>query len=68
MVLRNGVKISIPVRLIQRLDSADEDKVTNIIIESDGHGLHWPELDFDLSNSAKYSGYNFNLVGWSKRF
>ena len=48
VVLRNGVKISIPSRLIQRLATADEDKAAIIIIESDGHGLHWPELDFDL--------------------
>ena len=48
VTLRNGVKLAIPARLIQGLATADEDKALNIVIESDGHGLHWPELDLDL--------------------
>jgi hypothetical protein len=48
VVLRNGVKLCIPVRLIQQLANADEEQAANIVIEGDGNGLHWPELDLDM--------------------
>lgn len=49
VLLDNGVEVAVPVRLAQGLADADADRLEEIEISPTGLGLHWPQLDADLS-------------------
>jgi hypothetical protein len=49
IVLSSGVRVEIPAALIEGLAAAAEADRARIEIDGIGHGLHWPDLDLDLS-------------------
>jgi hypothetical protein len=52
----NGVKLSVPVRLIQGLQSADDAQLATIEISPSGWGLHFPAIDADIYVPSLFSG------------
>ena len=47
--LKDGREIRFPAQLNRRLRGATPEQLNNIEIICNGTGLHWPELDEDLS-------------------
>ena len=47
--LRDGRKLSVPLAYFPRLLGADKKQLENYIISGGGSGLHWDELDEDIS-------------------
>jgi hypothetical protein len=54
--LDNGASVSIPARLIEGLRDAPETALETIEVAGVGYGLHWPEIDLDLSVPALLAG------------
>lgn len=52
----NGVKLSVPVHLIQGLENADDSQLSNIEISPAGWGLYFPEIDADVYVPALFGG------------
>jgi hypothetical protein len=52
----NGCTFSFPPRLAQGLETATDDQITRVEILGQGYGLHWEELDVDLSVSGLIAG------------
>jgi len=52
----NGVKLSVPVRLIQGLERADDAQLATIEISPSGWGLHFPAIDADVYVPALFGG------------
>lgn len=49
VLLDDGREIRFPVQLNERLKNATPEALINIEIICNGTGLHWPDLDEDLS-------------------
>jgi len=49
VLLADGRKISVPLAWFPRLLHATEDQRRNLELLGDGEGIHWPEIDEDLS-------------------
>ena len=49
VVLADGRAVSVPLAWFPRLLHATEAQRTNFELLGDGHGIHWPDLDEDLS-------------------
>lgn len=47
--LRDGRKLSVPLAYFPRLLGAEKKQLENYIISGGGSGLHWDELDEDIS-------------------
>lgn len=47
--LENGCTFAFPPRLAQGLEGASDDQLAAVKILGQGYGLHWEELDVDLS-------------------
>jgi hypothetical protein len=47
--ISDGRIISIPMSWFPRLSSADQDQLKNFQISPAGYGIHWPDLDEDIS-------------------
>lgn len=47
--LRDGRKLSVPLAYFPRLLGAEKKQLENYIISGGGTGLHWDELDEDIS-------------------
>ena len=47
--LRDGRKLSVPLAYFPRLLGAENNQLENYIISGGGSGLHWDELDEDIS-------------------
>ena len=47
--LTSGVRVLVPVGLVQGLEAATSDQRAQVEILGSGSGLHWVELDVDLS-------------------
>ncbi len=54
--LLDGRVISVPLEWSWRLAEATPAQRANFEIIGDGHGVHWPELDEDLSAAGMLSG------------
>ena len=54
--LEDGRKVSIPTAWYPRTRSATLKQLKNFHITSDKYGIHWPELDEDLSVRAFFKG------------
>ena len=52
--LPNGVTFSFPIAGNWRLESASFDQLNNIEVDEDG--IHWPEIDEDLSFEGLLKG------------
>ena len=49
VLLADGRKISVPLAWFPRLLHATPDQRRNFELLGDGHGIHWPDIDEDLS-------------------
>lgn len=47
--ISDGRIVSIPIVWFSRLRNASSDKLNNFEISPSGYGIHWPELDEDIS-------------------
>lgn len=56
ILLSDKKEIRFPVELNDRLNKATPDQLKNMEIICDGTGLHWPELDEDLSLTGIIEG------------
>ena len=56
LLLSDKKEIRFPVELNKKLKDATPDQLKNIEIICDGTGLHWPELDEDLSVTGIIEG------------
>lgn len=54
--LTNECTFAFPPRLAQGLEDADDDQLAAVEILPTGYGLHWEELDVDLSIPGLLSG------------
>ena len=54
--LMDGRQISVPLKWYPRLAGASTEALSNWEICSGGYGLHWPELDEDLSTEGLLRG------------
>lgn len=61
--LSNGATFAFPPSLAQDLDGASAAQLAEVQISGAGFGLHWPELDADLSLPAMLSG-RFGTKAW----
>jgi hypothetical protein len=52
----DGRTISVPLAWSWRLSEATEDQRNNFEILGDGQGVHWPEIDEDISVEGMLSG------------
>jgi hypothetical protein len=49
VVLADGRSISVPLAWFPRLLHATEDQRSNFEMLGDGYGIHWPNIDEDIS-------------------
>ena len=49
MELRDGRKLSVPLAYFPKLLGADKNQLENYVISGGGSGLHWDDLDEDIS-------------------
>ena len=54
--LMDGRQISVPLEWYPRLESASSKELFNWKICGGGYGLHWPDLDEDLSTEGLLRG------------
>jgi len=52
----HGRKIVVPLVWFPRLLNATKDQLENYEILGDGEGIHWPDIDEDLSVAGLLSG------------
>lgn len=64
--LENGCAFAFPPRLAQGLDKATDDQLAAVEILGKGYGLHWEELDVDLSLPGLMAGI-FGTKAWMAR-
>jgi hypothetical protein len=56
VALTDGRKISIPLAWFPRLLNATAQQRQNWMLAAGGHGIHWPEIDEDLSTEGLLRG------------
>lgn len=56
ILIQDGREIRFPARLNKRLKNATKAQIENIELICGGTGLHWPELDEDLSIAGIMEG------------
>ena len=56
MILSDKKEIRFPISLNEKLRNASQSQVSNIEIICAGTGLHWPDLDEDLSVTGILEG------------
>lgn len=54
--LEDGREISAPLAFYPRLLTAKRDQLANWQISAGGFGIHWPDLDEDLSSEGLLTG------------
>jgi len=64
--LRNGVELRIPTRFLQGVAGAAPELIAKVQVRPSGHGLHWEELDADLTVPALAAGI-FGSQAWMHR-
>ncbi len=56
VVLRDGRTITVPLSWYPRLAGATPEERENYIIEDQGHAIHWPDIDEDISVEGILAG------------
>ena len=64
--LENGCSFAFPPRLAQGLEGATDDQLAAVELLGRGYGLHWEELDVDLSLPGLMAGL-FGTKAWMAR-
>lgn len=54
--LVDGRKVTVPLAWFPRLSNATKSQLDHFELLDDGEGIHWPELDEDLSISGLLQG------------
>jgi len=54
--LKDGRRISVPMEWYPRLARASETELSNWQVCGGGYGIHWPDLDEDLSTEGLLRG------------
>ena len=54
--LVNGRKVMVPLIWFPRLSNATKSRLENYELLGDGEGIHWPEIDEDLSVAGLLRG------------
>lgn len=54
--LKSGVDVAIPVNLIEGLQQATDAERAKILLTVSGHGLHWDDIDVQLSIQGLLKG------------
>lgn len=49
VTLRDGRRLVVPTRFFERLNRATPDQLANFKLLADGEGVHWSEIDEDIS-------------------
>ena len=47
--ISDGRSVSIPIAWFERLREASKEQLENFEISPSGYGIHWPDLDEDIS-------------------
>lgn len=63
--LDNGVTLLLPSRLLQGLEQAKPAQLAQVVLTPLGTGLHWPNLDVDLSVAGLAAGV-FGSKPWMR--
>lgn len=58
--LLDGRKVSVPLSWYPRLAAADDKQRANWELLGDGQGIHWPDIDEDLSVSGILRGAHYD--------
>jgi hypothetical protein len=58
--LLDGRKVSVPLSWYPRLAAADDKQRANWELLGDGQGIHWPDIDEDLSVSGILMGAHYD--------
>lgn len=58
--LQDGRRLSIPLSWFPRLQTATPSQRENYVLMGGGLGVHWPELDEDISVEGLLSGQKAN--------
>lgn len=64
--LENGCTFAFPPQLAQGLEGASDDQLATVEVLGKGYGLHWEELDVDLSLPGLMAGI-FGTKAWMAR-
>ena len=59
--ISDGRVISIPITWFERLKEASMKQLQNFEISPSGYGIHWPEIDEDISIQSFISSRNHNF-------
>ena len=54
--LTNGCTFAFPPRLVQGLETATEDQISQVELLGEGYALHWEKLDTDLTIPGLLAG------------
>ncbi len=54
--LTNGAAFAFPAALVRELEAATHDQLAQVEVLGVGHGLHWEELDVDLTVPGLLAG------------
>ena len=57
-MLDDGREVAIPIAWSERLSNATVAQLKNFEIDPYGYGIHWPDLDEDISIKAFIDGWN----------
>lgn len=60
VTISDGRIVSIPIAWFPRLRGASQEKLNNYEISPSGYGIHWPDLDEDIS----IKGFFHRLRAW----
>jgi hypothetical protein len=61
--IQNGVVMGFPYKLLQGLESAGAEQLTEVEVTPSGYGLHWRSLDVDLGVPQLVAGI-FGTKNW----
>lgn len=51
-VMSDGREVSVPTAWFERLANATQKQLQNFVISPGGYGIHWPDIDEDISIKA----------------
>lgn len=54
--LSNDCTFTLPPKLIEGLENANDNQLANVEVLGAGYGLHWPDLDVDISVAGLLAG------------
>ena len=60
VTLVDGRKVSVPLAWYPKLTNATQKQLSNWEILGEGQGIHWPDIDEDLSVSGILKGTHFD--------